>query len=139
MTKYFRLVLMALVSIAFIGCEMFNKKQTDFRLSDLQGKWCKDNTQEYKRFTTDPVTDETGFFWGCEWNEAEDVHESYLVVHGDGWFKYKLTDDQLIEWHMTDYGWADIPQEYVLEVLTSTKMTYYKKGYPKDKPSFTKQ
>lgn len=139
MTKYFRLVLMALVSIAFIGCEMFDKKQTDFRLSDLQGKWCKDGTQEFKRFTTSPVTDDAGYFWGCEWNEAEDVHESDLVFHGDGWFKYKLTEDQLREVHMTDYGWTDIPQEYVLTLLTTTKMTYHKKGYPKEKQNFTKQ
>ena len=138
MTKYFRLVLMALVSIAFIGCEMFNKKQT-FNLSDLQGKWCTDGTQEYWRFTTDPVAGETGYFWGCEWNEAQDWHESDLVYHGVGWFKYKLTDDQLIEWHMTDYGWSEIAQEYVITILTSTKMTYYKKGYPAEKQSFTKQ
>ena len=139
MTKYFRLVLMALVSIAFIGCEMFDKKSSDFSLSDLQGKWRTDGTQEYWRFTTDPVANEVGYFWGCEWNEAQDVHESDLVYHGDGWFKYKLSGDQLIEWHMTDYGWADIAQIYVVTVLTSTKMTYYKQGYPSEKQSFTKQ
>ena len=124
MKTYFRLVLLALVGIVFVGCEGFGKKQTDYQLSDLQGKWCKDGTGEYKRFTTDPVTDDAGFLWGCEWNEDQDWHESDLIFHGDGWFKYKLTKDQLYEVHMTDYGWVDIPQEYVLEVLTTKKMTY---------------
>lgn len=135
MTKYFRLILIVLVSISFFGCE----KQTEFRLSDLQGKWRTDGTQEYWRFTTDPVADDPGFFWGCEWNEAQDWHESDLVYHGIGWFKYQLTNDQLIEWHRSDNDWEELAQEYVITILTSTKMTYYKKGYPKEKQSFTKQ
>lgn len=136
-TKYFRLVLMALVSIAFIGCDMFNKK-TDYNLSDLQGKWCKDGVHEYRVFSTDPAL-RSGYLWGWEWNEDEDVHESDLVPQGDGWFMYRLDSDELLEIHQTDYGWAEIPQENVITVLTSKKMTYNKKGYPKEKQNFTKQ
>ena len=117
---------------------MFNKKQTDFRLSDLQGKWCKDGVHEYRVFSTDQAL-RSGYLWGWEWNEDEDVHEGDLVPQGDGWFMYRLDGDELLEIHQTDYGWAEIPQEYIITTLTSTKMTYYKKGYPKDKPSFTKQ
>ena len=139
MRKGVYLALIAFIGIAFSSCSMLDKDTTSYQLSDLQGKWCKDGTGEYMRFTTDPVENETGFFWGCEWNEDQDWHESDLVYHGDGWFKYKLTDDQLFEVHMTDYGWANIPQEYVLTFLTSTKMTYYKKGYSKEKQYFTKK
>ena len=136
--KNFKFLLVALMGIALVSCTP-EETQTEFLLSDLQGLWRQDNTQTYFRFTTDQVDGELGYFWGCEWDEAQDWHESDLVFHGDGWFKYQLDENQLLEIHKSDEGWMDIPRRYVLTLLTSTKMSYYTKGYSKEKYHFTKQ
>ena len=132
----FKFVLVALMGISLCSCE---KKQTEFYLSDLQGLWLENNTKHYVRFTEDPVQDDTNYFWGCEWDEAEDVHEADLVYHGDGWFKYRLNNEQLLEVQMMDYGWADIPKQYIMVTLTSSHMTYHPKDYKNETISFTKQ
>ena len=130
-----RILFVAFIGIALCGCE---KKQKDFYLTDLQGLWLEDGTKHYVRFTTDPA-DETGYFWGCEWDEADDVYEEDLVYHGNGWFKYNLTQDQLLEVHRMDNDWADIPKHYVMVTLSASKMTFYPKDFKNEKKNFTKQ
>ncbi len=129
---------------------MFNKTTPSYSLSDLQGLWQRNNTQEFVRFTTEQ-SDETGYLLGREWNDAEwddpdMTYEEYLIWNrdklghpGNGWFKYqfKSTGD-LTEIHLMDNGGAEIPKIYVVSKLTDTDLVYYEKEYPSIKFNFTK-
>lgn len=62
----------------------------------MVGKWQGvDNLQWYKVYYDDYDTD--GFYWGKEWNEADDVHEEDLLYHGNGWFRWKKHKKELLE------------------------------------------
>ena len=140
MKKWYFLALIALIGFAFSSCENMGKKQKEYFIEDLQGKWCKDGQQDYRRFATEQASRE-GYYWGWEWDEGEDVQESDRTSHpyGNGWFMYTIQGDQLLEIEKTEYGWADIPKVYIISELTSTKLVYYPKDYPKDKRYYTKK
>jgi hypothetical protein len=142
MKKIFSWMLIALVGIAFCSCEGFGKKQTEYYLSDLQGKWLEDGTQHFVRFTTESAASlKSGYLWGYEWDEAEDVQEQDVKddQYGNGWFMYQLDKDELLEINKMNQGWADIPKVYTITVLTNQKLTYHLKDYKNEKVSFTKQ
>ena len=142
--RNFRFLFLALVGIALASCNMFNNKP-EYQLSDLQGLWQRNNTQEFVRFTTEQ-SDEAGYFLGCEWDEAEDVTEQdridarlELGYPGNGWFKYLFeTTGSLTEIHLMDNGGAEIPKVYVVTVLTDTELSYYEKDHKSIKFSFSK-
>ena len=128
---------------------MFNKTTPSYSLSDLQGLWQRNNTQEFVRFTTEQ-SDETGYLLGREWNEDEwydeGSYEDFLIEQrnkqgfpGNGWFKYQFkTTGDLTEIHFMDNGGAEIPKVYVVSKLTDTDLVYYEKDYPSIKFNFTK-
>ena len=68
----------------------------------------------------------------------EIVYEDDLVYHGNGWFKYRLNEKELLEIHKMDYGWADIPKVYIVSILTSSNLNYYEKDQTSIKFKFTK-
>ena len=145
MRKSIQILFLTFVAVALASCDMFNKTTPSYSLSDLQGLWQRNNTQEFVRFTTEQ-SDETGYFLGCEWDEAEDVTEqdridarNELGHPGNGWFKYqfKSTGD-LTEIHLMDNGGAEIPKIYVVSKLTDTDLVYYEKDYPSIKFNYTK-
>jgi len=143
MKKIFSWMLIALVGIAFSSCEGFGKKQTDFYLSDLQGKWLEDgSTTHYVCFTTESSDIKPGYLWAYEWGDfGDDVDEADVLAdkYGNGWFMYQLKEAELLEIHKMNQGWGDIPKVYTVTVLTKQKLTYAPKDYPKEKVSFTKQ
>lgn len=135
--KAFRIFCIALLGIAVCSC---TPNAPSFNLSDLQGLWLENGDTivgHYVRFTED-VSDEAGYYWGCEWTEEEDVHEEDLVFHGNGWFKYSFKSAELIEIHKMDYDWADIPKVYTVSALTDSELKYYEKDRTSNKFSFTK-
>ena len=138
MRKSIQILFLAFVAVALASCDMFNKTTPSYSLSDLQGLWQRNNTQEFVRFTTEQ-SDETGYLYGREWDEAEDITEDDLLPKGNGWFKYqfKSTGD-LTEIHLMDNGGAEIPKIYVVSKLTDTDLVYYEKEYPSIKFNFTK-
>ena len=145
MRKSIQILFFAFVAVALASCDMFNKTTPSYSLSDLQGLWQENNTEHYVRFTKEQ-SDETGYLYGCEWDEAEDVTEqdridarNELGHPGNGWFKYqfKSTGD-LTEIHLMDNGGAEIPKIYVVSKLTDTDLVYYEKEYPSIKFNFTK-
>lgn len=150
MRKSIQILFLAFVAVALASCDMFNKTTPSYSLSDLQGLWQRNNTQEFVRFTTEQ-SDETGYLLGREWNDAEwddpdMTYEEYLIWNrdklghpGNGWFKYqfKSTGD-LTEIHLMDNGGAEIPKIYVVSKLTDTDLVYYEKEYPSIKFNFTK-
>ena len=116
---------------------MFNNKP-EYQLSDLQGLWLENNTEHYVRFTKEQ-SDETGYLYGREWDEAEDITEDDLLPKGNGWFKYLFeTTGSLTEIHLMDNGGAEIPKVYVVTVLTDTELSYYEKDHKSIKFSFSK-
>lgn len=132
-----KFLLLAWLGIALAGCNLFNKP-TEFQLSDLQGLWQENKTMHYVRFTTEN-SEETGYLYGREWDEADDVFEEDLVFHGNGWFKYKFEKNgNLTEIHLMDNGGAEIPKVYVVTLLTDTDLSYYEKDHKSIKFSFSK-
>ncbi|MBQ6983391.1 MAG: hypothetical protein IJQ20_00525 [Paludibacteraceae bacterium] len=139
-----KILLLAWLGIALAGCNLFNKP-TEFQLSDLQGLWQENKTMHYVRFTTEN-SEETGYLYGREWDEAEDIYEKDLLdflaeygIHGNGWFKYKFEKNgNLTEIHLMDNGGAEIPKVYVVTLLTDTDLSYYEKDHKSIKFSFSK-
>ena len=149
MRKSIQFLFLAFVAVALASCDMFNKTTPSYQLSDLQGLWQRNNTQEFVRFTTEQ-SDETGYLLGREWNDDEwydeGSYEDFLIEQrnkqgfpGNGWFKYQFkTTGDLTEIHFMDNGGAQIPKIYVVSKLTDTDLVYYEKDYPSIKFNFTK-
>ena len=137
MRKIYLFALVALVTIAFTSCDSF-KNQPEYQLSALQALWQENNTKHFVRFT-DEQSDEAKYFYGREWDEAEDVKEEDLTPHGIGWFKYWFeTSGGLHELHLMDNDGAVIPKEYIVSKLTDTDLEYYEKDNKSRKTAFTK-
>lgn len=149
MKKSFKFILIALVGVVLASCNMINNSPS-FQLSDLQGLWQENGTQQYVRFTTEQ-SDETGYLYGREWNDADwddpdMTYEEYLISNrdqlghlGNGWFKYLFeTTGNLTEIHLMDNGGAEIPKVYVVSKLTDTDLVYYDKDYKDKKHYFNK-
>lgn len=85
--------------------------ETPIADSALVGKWQnQDNPQWFKSYYDD--YDGDGFFWGKEWNEAENVYEEDLNYHGNGWFRWRIDKDQLLEMHTMDAQDTPIPKRW---------------------------
>ena len=135
-----KFLLAALMGIVLASCTP-EETQTEFYLKDLQGLWHNDQTATWYMRFTDEQTDLSGYFWGREWGDGgDDVQEEDLVPYGNGWFKYKLEiKGDLHEIHMMDNDGAPVPKEYIVTLLTDSKLMYHTKGYSKEKYQFTKQ
>ena len=131
------LIAFSLVVVALIMNSCFGTPEVTFSQSDLYGLWLQDGTQHYVRFTSEQ-SDETPYLYGREWNEDEDKHEEDLVLHGNGWFKYKLVKADLTQIHLMDNGGADIPKVYVVSVLTDDRLEYYEEDMPSRKFKYNK-
>lgn len=138
--KAFKFLLVALAGIVLSSCSLFGggDKEPSYQLSSLQALWLENNTQHYVRFTTEQ-SNETGYLYGHEWDEAEDIYEEDLQPQGNGWFKYKFeSNGGLHELHLMDNGGAEIPKEYIVSKLTDTDLEYYEKDYKSIKYRFSK-
>lgn len=131
-----RWLLVAVIGITVCSC---NPNKPTFYLQDLQGLWQENNTEHFVRFTTEQ-SDEAGYLYGREWDEAEDIYEEDLLPHGNGWFKYlfETNNQQLTEIHLMDNGGAEIPKIYIVTKLTSTTLEYYEKDHKSISFSFQK-
>ena len=141
----FSLALVALVAVAFSSCQ---KNEPVFYLQDLQGLWLEKGDTvvgHYVRFTEEK-SDENPYLLGREWTTSDDKHEEDLINQrtkdghpGNGWFQYDLkTDGTLTEIHLMKNGGAEIPQVFIVSVLTETSLEYYEKDNKDWKYTFTK-
>jgi len=140
MKKFYYLALAAIVSVVMTSCggTTSTNNEPKFSLSNLQALWQENNTEHFVRFTTEQ-SDEAGYLYGREWDEAEDVTEEDLKPYGNGWFKYKFeTKGDLHEIHLMDNDGAVIPKEYIVSILTNTELSYYEKDRTSSKYNFTK-
>lgn len=141
MKKIYLWAFIATVAVAMSSCNMFNRNQPTFQLSDLQGLWQENSKEHFVRFTTEQ-SDEAGYFLGYEWDNAdwddpEMTFEEYLLWNREqlghpvnGWFKYNFNaSGELTEIIFMEYDWAEIPKVYVVSKLTETDLEYYEKGY----------
>ena len=138
--KAFKFLLVALAGIVLSSCSLLGggDKEPSYQLSSLQALWLENNTQHYVRFTTEQ-SNETGYLYGREWDEAEDIYEEDLQPQGNGWFKYKFeSNGGLHELHLMDNGGAEIQKEYIVSKLTDTDLEYYEKDYKSIKYRFSK-
>ena len=122
--KLFILVALCAVVVAFSACSLFGNKDVTFSESDLIGYWQENGTEAFVRFLTERADSE--YKYGYEWDEADDVLESYVLEqkHGNGWFKWKLVKADLTEIHLMDNGGAEIPKVYTVTKLTDTELQY---------------
>lgn len=89
----------------------------------LVGYWVNDENPDWHRaYYDDEDEDEPGVFWGKEWNEDEGVKEEDLSWHGNGWFKWQYTKNQIIERHRMEHNQAEIPVEYTVQKLTDNEL-----------------
>lgn len=92
----------------------------------LVGRWQNDdNPHWYRVYTDDWERDD--YFWGKEWYENEDVQETDLRWHGNGWFLWRIEDETVTEMAVTDQGLAVIPHIYTLSSVKDDQMTYIEK------------
>ena len=75
----------------------------------IVGKWQNNVNPQWFRVYYDDY-DGDGFFWGKEWDEADDVHEEDLNYHGNGWFRWRRDGKQLLEMHTMDVHDVPIPK-----------------------------
>lgn len=110
----------AIVAMMMTSCQM---DKPSFQEADLLGLWQENGQEAFVRFTNEP--DPTGEYkYGREWNEDEGVFESDLKQYGNGWFKYKLVQNDLKEIHLKDNGSAEIPKIYTVLQLTEDVLKY---------------
>lgn len=97
----------------------------------MVGVWqCVEKPQWYKAYYDD--YDQKGYFWGKEWDEADDVMEEDLTYHGNGWFRWNKAGKELIElatMEMVDVG---IKKEYIIKQKDRNTFNLTEKYY-KDK------
>ena len=89
----------------------------------IVGKWQNSDKQQWFRVYYDDY-DGDGFFWGKEWDEAEDVREEDLMYHGNGWFRWRTNDKQLMEMHTMDANDVPIAKIYILLYSTPDSLVY---------------
>ena len=118
---YFLTVVLA---AAFLnGCGMFpGPDSKTYTASDLSGTWTEEtNPQCFWVYSL--TRDDSGeYYWGKTWDEAEDVYESDLEFHGNGWFKWSINDNNLVQLHMLNISEATVPKTYTVTSCTSTTL-----------------
>lgn len=102
----------------------------------LLGKWQSLENEQWFRVYTDEEA-EDGYYWGYEWDEAEDVTEADLQKYGNGWFMWKKRGSKVLELATADNKGQLIPRPYTITKLFYTEMVY-KEANSGKKRSFQK-
>ena len=128
-TKSILYSVLAVLAVTLTSCWDISAPEQVFNEADLLGVWCPASDLDtvpvvFVRFTNE--TDSTsGYKYGREWDESEDIYEEDLTPYGNGWFKYKLdTPNKLTEIHLMDNGGAELPKIYDVLKLTEYELQY---------------
>lgn len=89
----------------------------------LVGQWLKDDNKHYKVYLDD-ACDEESYFWGKEWDEAQNISEEDLTYHGNGWFKWSITHNELTEIYVSENGSILVPYQYRIDSLNDSTFVY---------------
>ena len=68
--------------------------------------------------------DGDGYYWGKEWDEAEEVFEEDLSYHGNGWFRWKREGKTLTELHRMDINETVIPKVWNLKTKPDSLLLF---------------
>ena len=69
--------------------------------------------------------DGDGYYWGKEWDEADDVFEEDLTYHGNGWFRWRKEGKNLKELHRMDLSDAVIPKVWTLKTKPDSLLLFH--------------
>jgi len=87
----------------------------------MVGRWsCVENPGWHKVYYDDD--DGEGRYWGKEWDESDDVLEEDLSYHGNGWFRWRKSNDTLVEYSTMDFRDVPIAHEYLVTISDSTNI-----------------
>ena len=92
------------------------------------GEWHNADNPGWRRVYYDDY-EADGYYWGKEWNEAEDVHEEDLGFHGNGWFLWKIDGKNMRELHCMDNTDVKVPKNYVFSTTTDGSLTLTDKKF----------
>ena len=117
------LLLCSFITLLLNSCGMFGGPDSkNYTASDLSGTWSEE-TNPLCYWVYSLTKDDSGdYYWGKTWDEAEDVHESDLEFHGNGWFKWSITDNNLVQLHMMNISTATVPKTYTVTSCNSTTL-----------------
>jgi hypothetical protein len=104
----------------------------------IAGKWQNAANPCWYKLYIDDYDDETGMFWGKEWNENEDVFEEDLNYHGNGWFRWEKKGKVLYEYATMDVRDVPIAKLYSLMISTTDSLVYCEQDYKKNVFCFTR-
>ncbi len=121
--------ILALVCVLAGAMTSCNPNPVEFDEIELIGRWqapsdvAPETAFQYCIFLEDK--DDTGEYrLGKMWDEGDDVTEEDLTYLGNGWFKWKLTGDELMEIHLMENGGAEVPKYYTITALSETTLIY---------------
>ena len=89
----------------------------------LLGHWQGLDRPTWHRIYTDEYSG-NGYYWGKEWDEAEDVFEKDLIDYGNGWFEWKMDGNDVLELATTDMSESRVPFIYTIKKLSNTDLIY---------------
>ena len=120
MKRLIYFIAIAIVATLLSACSGFGPT-VNYEPSDLNGTWVEDYTLCYWVYTL--TKDDSGeYYWGKTWDEADDVHESDLEFHGNGWFKWNITNNNLVQLHMMNISEATVPKTYTVTSCDASTM-----------------
>lgn len=128
-TKSILYSVLAVLAVTLTSCWDISAPEQVFNEADLLGVWCPASDLDtvpvvFVRFTSE-IDSTSGYKYGREWDESEDIYEEDLTPYGNGWFKYKLdTPNKLTEIHLMDNGGAELPKIYDVLKLTEYELQY---------------
>ena len=103
----------------------------------LLGHWVCVEKPTWHRIYTDEYSG-NGYYWGKEWDEADDVTEEDLVDYGNGWFEWKQDVNDILELATTDMSDARVPFIYTIRKLNDNDLIYVEQR-SQAKRTFTKK
>ena len=89
----------------------------------LLGHWVCAERPTWHRIYTDEYSG-NGYYWGKEWDEAEDITEEDLVDYGNGWFEWKMDGNDVLELATTDMSEARVPFIYTIKKISDQDLVY---------------
>ena len=112
--RYYKLLLIGIISIALFACE---GKQKTFSSDLLKGKWKRPSVSKQGKTGYDCYRyDANGS--GATWDTADDVNENEAQA-----FTWKLDKDRLTVVHKGEMGQV-IPKVYTVKTLNSITLSY---------------
>ena len=63
----------------------------------MVGKWQNTDNPNWYKVYYDDCDEDSGLFWGKEWDESDEVFEEDLHYHGNGWFRWEKKGNILCE------------------------------------------